>query len=560
MAPYRAGGDRALIEREGSVVDDLVRQFADPYAFLRELVQNAIDAGATRVTVRMERGDRGEAHWSVEDDGKGMTLAVIEGPLLTAFSSSKEGDGESIGKYGVGFLSVFALAPTRVRVVTHRAEGAYEVSLDGAHDFEVTELDPRPGHGSTVIVDHPVPAGGDDAHELRGEMALRRWCRHAERRIDLERPSPTGLRKVRIDEPLGLVAPVVVEASEGSIRAWVGPAAGTDRIDGARKSLEGADVFAGYYNRGLTLFESSDARHVVAGVRFKVVSKALRHTLSRDAVVHDAELKRAIDLVKRTAGKPLDEHLTSTLAEAAQRASRDGVWTSFDALLAAAWSRIDKRRVVVPLVPEPTGKARVIDVAAVAASDEPLYAAHDADGVGRAIAARGTRVLRAPSDEGERERYANDLAAMTGKSVHFVEELATKLLPRSAADLGGAADDLAAALVTALRAAGSEIAEVRFAAIRGPGLGCASCLVPKDEKLPLVALASDLEAFRELAPNRQALVLDANHAAVLRSVAIADDDQAVAAALLARLILLEQHGAISALSSDRLLELAAPEP
>lgn len=565
MAPYRAGGDTVEIEREGSVVDDLVQQFADPYALLRELVQNAIDAGATRVIVRMERGDRGKALWSVEDDGKGMTLAIIEGPLLTAFSSSKEGDSESIGKYGVGFLSVFALAPSAVRVVTHRAEGAYEVTLDAAHDFEVTEIEPRPGHGTTVIVEHPVPAGDDDEHERRGEEALRRWCRHAERRIDLERPSRSladggGACKVRIDEPIGLVAPVVVEAREGTIRAWVGPAAGTERMPHTRISHEGADVFAGFYNRGLTLFESTDAKQVVPGVRFKVLSKALRHTLSRDAVVHDAELTRALALVRRTAGAPLQDHLASTLASAARAASKDGGFGGLDALLAAAWSRLPKKRVVVPLIAARPGEAAIVDIATLVASDAPLYAAHDVDGAGRALVDRGTRILRAPGDAEQREHYANDLAAMTGKSVHFVEELATKLVPRSSRELGAAAADLATALAEALREADHPVADVRFAAIRGPSIGRSSCFIPKDDALPLVALASDLAAFAELAPSRSSLVLDANDATILRSIKIADDDRAVAAALLARVVLLEHRGALSPDTSDRLLAFAAGAP
>jgi len=178
--PYRSGGDEQHLSQEGSVVDELVRQFADPYAFLRELVQNGLDAKATRLTVHMDRLDGGRCSWSVEDDGAGMTMAIVEGPLLTAFSSSKEGqDGdETIGKYGVGFLSVFGLAPSEVRVTTWRAEGALEVSLFPDHSYELRELAPREGHGTVVVVDHPVRGDSAEAHEEHGEAALLRWCRH----------------------------------------------------------------------------------------------------------------------------------------------------------------------------------------------------------------------------------------------------------------------------------------------------------------------------------------------------------------------------------------------
>lgn len=48
MQPYRGSRvDTPKLTAEGGIVDDMVRQFADPYAFLRELLQNGIDAGAT---------------------------------------------------------------------------------------------------------------------------------------------------------------------------------------------------------------------------------------------------------------------------------------------------------------------------------------------------------------------------------------------------------------------------------------------------------------------------------------------------------------------------------
>src|SRR5512146_2494880 len=57
VTPYRSG--RALgapdAAPEAGLVDEMVRQFADPYAFLRELAQNGIDAGATRIAVTIER-------------------------------------------------------------------------------------------------------------------------------------------------------------------------------------------------------------------------------------------------------------------------------------------------------------------------------------------------------------------------------------------------------------------------------------------------------------------------------------------------------------------------
>src|SRR4029079_304220 len=93
-------------------VTQMVRQFADALAFYRELVQNSIDAGATSIEVRisLQSDDAGQPTLRivVSDDGCGMDRAAIETCLLVLFRSSKDGDATKIGKFGVGFFSVFA--------------------------------------------------------------------------------------------------------------------------------------------------------------------------------------------------------------------------------------------------------------------------------------------------------------------------------------------------------------------------------------------------------------------------------------------------------------------
>lgn len=89
VVPYRDTRIEAPVAKpETGIVDDMVRQFADRYAFLRELVQNGIDAGATKIEVRIDQDGEGFARTSVEDDGKGMSRAIIDGPLLTLSVSS----------------------------------------------------------------------------------------------------------------------------------------------------------------------------------------------------------------------------------------------------------------------------------------------------------------------------------------------------------------------------------------------------------------------------------------------------------------------------------------
>src|SRR5688572_2286957 len=103
---------------------NLVNQFARPLDFVRELVQNAIDAGSPRIAVTVAwqapaGGERdGVLRLSVEDWGEGMDEAIIDLELTRLFASSKENDLTKIGKFGIGFTSIFALRPEAVLLRT----------------------------------------------------------------------------------------------------------------------------------------------------------------------------------------------------------------------------------------------------------------------------------------------------------------------------------------------------------------------------------------------------------------------------------------------------------
>lgn len=126
--------------------------YGDDYSVpLRELIQNAADAvklrrnaepdGSSyrgRITVRLTNKADGSGILSVEDDGIGMSEAVLTGPLIDfggSYMSSvivkQERSGlkskarKRIGKYGIGFFSVFMLSD-EVRI----ASRPFDAGLD----------------------------------------------------------------------------------------------------------------------------------------------------------------------------------------------------------------------------------------------------------------------------------------------------------------------------------------------------------------------------------------------------------------------------------------------
>ncbi|MCY1010694.1 ATP-binding protein [Nannocystis pusilla] len=87
----------------------------DPWVFVRELLQNGRDAGATKVEFTCEaRGGR----WVLRcrDDGEGMTFAHARRYLFALYASSKESRRDQVGRFGVGFWSVLRFEPERIAI------------------------------------------------------------------------------------------------------------------------------------------------------------------------------------------------------------------------------------------------------------------------------------------------------------------------------------------------------------------------------------------------------------------------------------------------------------
>lgn len=123
----------------------------DPTVVLRELIQNSADAIQARRRYQGRReswgnivvslSERSDGHWlTVEDNGIGMSERVLTGPLIdfgTSFWRSSLATQEfpgliakgmnAIGRYGIGFFSVFMLG-TIVRVVSRRCDQGEEAA------------------------------------------------------------------------------------------------------------------------------------------------------------------------------------------------------------------------------------------------------------------------------------------------------------------------------------------------------------------------------------------------------------------------------------------------
>ena len=135
-----------------------------PLSVVKELVENALDAGATRIAVRVRGG--GLIEIEVADDGVG--IAPHDLPLaVTRHATSKLADAagltrvDTLGFRGEGLASIAAVA--KVTIVSRTADAEVATALD-AHADELDEPRPIAGPPGTRVI----------VRELFGNVPVRR--------------------------------------------------------------------------------------------------------------------------------------------------------------------------------------------------------------------------------------------------------------------------------------------------------------------------------------------------------------------------------------------------
>ena len=118
--------------------------YNDPSHFIYEILQNAEDANATEISFNLHND-----HLEIKHNGKDFDFNDVDGITGIGISTKKE-DINSIGKFGVGFKSVFAI--TQVPVI-HSGLFHFEIK-----DFVIPSLIDNNGIKETLIVlpfNHP---------------------------------------------------------------------------------------------------------------------------------------------------------------------------------------------------------------------------------------------------------------------------------------------------------------------------------------------------------------------------------------------------------------------
>jgi hypothetical protein len=527
MPPASVSSD---ISNVGDALESLVHQFADPWAFLRELVQNAIDAGTEQIEVRIEHDDaRGMMIIEFVDFGEGMTREIIDTRLTRLFSSSKEGDYTKIGRFGIGFVSVFAIDPELVCVDTGRAGEWWRVVFRRDRSFERIKLS-NPVEGTTVRLYKPCSA--DEIAEARSKAreTLEYWCKHAKIELRLDDES--------ISRPLDIDGLCKVEHREE----------GTTLV---MAMVADAHALRGYYHGGLTLHEEHDDS--LPHVAFKIDSRFLEHTLTRDNVIRDDNYAKAMAIV----GKVARTRLVTAMFEALERVAKGGELgvSERELLYRTATHQFAKgepdpswsKHPVVPMLAAPP--ASLADLRARPRASK-LYRCQQMSPVVERLRAEGHQVI----DCGEKDVVDDLLGAALRERPVPVASLCS-FVPLAAHEDPREWAPLLDALAVLLKAKW-KVSELTVGHLAYPGSPVAEHVAISQARVgELTALADIGELASGWLASGRALVLNADHPTLrnLRSVAVHEPELAAYLALKSFFL----HGELSPELDAELSTLAA---
>lgn len=304
-----------------TVLDDLVNQFSDPMSFLRELIQNSIDAGSGEIDIRVEfepgesPGQEGVMTVFVDDFGEGMDREIIDTKLTRLFSSGKDDDFTKIGRFGIGFVSIFAIAPHAVCVDTGRGGEYWRVIFKKDRSFDLLRLD-HAVEGTQIRIFKTVKRAEFEDFQRRAREVVVYWCKHVH--------VPIWVSGEQVNAPFDLESACKIVHEEEGTRVVMG-------------FVEQAQAPYGFYNRGLTLKEGEESEW--PHVHLKIDSRYLEHTLTRDQVLKDRHYHKAHRLLETLATEALPEQLFAQLEQAALAYSQRAQDYRVLCTLLASWAR-----------------------------------------------------------------------------------------------------------------------------------------------------------------------------------------------------------------------------
>jgi DNA mismatch repair protein MutL len=280
-----------------------------PASALKELIENSLDAGATRIDVKLEQG--GAKLLSVQDDGAGISADDLS-LALARHATSKIGaleDLERVASLGFRGEALASMASVARVCLASRSRGAAHASQIEAEGAAPGEVKPAAlASGTTVTVADLFFNTPARRKFLKSEATEYAHCAEVVRRMALSRPdvaftlTHNGRVQLRypaqtLHERIGAVLGGDFVAAAVSVDAQAGPL-----------RLSGMAALPAYSKSG------RDAQYVFVNGRFvrdKVVAHALREAY-RDILHHDRHPAYALFFALPPEGVDVNVHPAKT--------------------------------------------------------------------------------------------------------------------------------------------------------------------------------------------------------------------------------------------------------
>jgi transglutaminase-like putative cysteine protease len=295
----------------------------DPWVFVRELLQNARDAGATAVAFTA-RSEAGTWRLHCRDDGEGMSYAHARRYLFALYASSKEQRRDQVGRFGVGFWSILRFEPAKITIRSrpklspetgasgHAPEdrNAWELELSGDLESAVQRTPQMGGPGTEVVLERPAPDG-----ELERRVFEAAWqnARFLGTRDRPDRPLTITVNGKPVNAAFELPAPSSA-FRRGAVRGVVGLGSAA-RVElfsrglRVRAAASLADFTAGggrHTGRSRVQFAELPGRLAPQAL---LESDALELLLSRSDARENRALRRLVRLAERELGRLIARQL-----------------------------------------------------------------------------------------------------------------------------------------------------------------------------------------------------------------------------------------------------------
>lgn len=524
-------------------LDELVNQFSDPLSFFRELIQNALDAGSAEVDVSIEfepgdgeepegeqpKGGRGAMIIHVDDFGDGMDREIIDSRLTRLFSSAKDGDMTKIGKFGIGFVSVFAIDPEAVVVDTSRGGEHWRVIFDADRSFTRLRRD-EPVDGTKIRIYKTMTREGYEDFVRRARDTVRYWCKHTRGEVRFQ-------------------GELINEAFDLDVAAKVSHDDGFSKIVVAHP--QDNESFFGFYNQGLTLVEGET--DYMDGLAFKISSPHLEHTLTRDNVIQDKAFHKVMEDMRRLVREDLAHRVFELLAVHPGDQGHDA---RLEYLLGAllwhlrAGHRIGDALLEREIVPLVGGGRASLDQLRDAASGgwgkrgELLWSDVD-DPLSSALRQAGRPVVRMPQDSIGMYVLSHIATSVTpekelpdGPRLWRSGELYCLPMGSEHAD-GLAQHPLRGAVAELLEEYGARLSGLEFASLRYQGSSVGKRVAITQESFGEITRVEEAaELGTSLFSSKRVVVINADHMAVRSLLALAEHEPELAAYQLVKLFFL----------------------